>query len=357
MRTIRLTVRYALCMAVFVIVMHAPTSTTELLGQSLFAQQPQSTPTATTPQARSAVPAITPSPEARPDQGLSSDLEKIGTNVRPSVIWVTVFDSKGNLLRTESGFFISADGRFVTTAHATEGAVNAVAKTGDGGIYNVSGVLAASKESDLAILQADVKPRKLVRFLELNKDPDLPVGTGVVAVGSGLAGNEGSPREMTIAAQKADHLELTGPTPPSSVGCPLVNETGAVVGVVTSTGEKTAARSSTALETLLSRVAADTHARWLATAEASTTPKPTPKPRLVFAPTPSFPPGVSQGGVSGTGRFRLSFDSNGNVTNVQVIKSTGNPYFDQAAIKTFRQWKSAPSQGWSVTVPVTFQTR
>jgi|SRR5882724_3529820 len=357
MRTIRLTVRYALCMAVLVIVMDAPTSTTELLGQSLLAQQSQSTPTATTPQARSAVPATTPSPEAKAGQGLSSDLEKIGTNVRPSVIWVTVFDSKGNLLRTESGFFISADGRFVTTAHAIEGAVNAVAKTGDGGIFNVSGVLAASKEFDLAILQTDVKPRKLVRFLELNKDADLPVGTGVIVVGSALAGNDGTPHAMTIAAHDAEHSEIAGAIPPSSVGSPLVDETGGVVGVVTSAGEKSTARSAAALESLLSRVAADTHARWPATAEASATPKPTPKPRIVYAPAPSFPPGVSQGGVSGTGRFRLSFDPNGNVTNVQVIRSTGNPYFDQSAIKTFRQWKSTPGQGGSVTVPVTFQTR
>src|SRR6266700_3914271 len=197
MRTIRLTVRCALCMAVLMIVMHAPTSTTELLGQSLHAQQSQSTPTATTPQARSAVPAITPSPEAKAGQGLSSDLEKIGTNVRPSVIWVTVFDSKGNLLRTQSGFFISADGRFFTTARAIEGGVNAVAKTADGGIYNVSGILAASKELDLAVLQADVKPRKLLRFLDLNKNSNPSGGAGVVVVGSALAGSEGSARKMT----------------------------------------------------------------------------------------------------------------------------------------------------------------
>jgi len=341
-------------MAVLMIVMHAPTSTTELLGQSLLAQQSQSTPTATTPQARSAVPAITPSPEAKAGQGLSSDLEKIGTNVRPSVIWVTVFDSKGNLLRTESGFFISTDGRFVTTAHAIEGAVNAVAKTGDGGIYNVSGVLAASKEFDLAILQAEVKR---VPFVEPARNIDVRVGTGVLVVGSALAGNEGSAREMTIAAQEQHRIEMAGTTPVSAVGSPVVTENGEVVGVVIAAGEKTGARSFSAVESLLSRVAADTHARWPATAETQPTPKATPKPRLVYAPAPSFPPGVSQGGISGTGRFRLSFDPSGNVTNVQVIKSTGNPYFDQSAIKTFRQWKSAPSQGGSVTVPVTFQTR
>jgi len=341
-------------MAVLVIVMHAPTSTTELLGQSLLAQQSQSTPTATTPQARSAVPAITPSPEAKAGQGLSSDLEKIGTNVRPSVIWVTVFDSKGNLLRTESGFFISADGRFVTTAHAIEGAVNAVAKTGDGGIYNVSGVLAASKELDLAVLQAEVKR---VPFVEPARNIDVRVGTGVLVVGSALAGNEGSAREMTIAAQEQHRIEMAGTTPVSAVGSPVVTENGEVVGVVIAAGEKTGARSFSAVESLLSRVAADTHARWPATAETQPTPKATPKPRIVYAPAPAFPPGASQGGVSGTGRFRLSFDPNGNVTNVQVIKSTGNPYFDQSAIKTFRQWKSAPGQGGSVTVPVTFQTR
>jgi len=44
-------------------------------------------------------------------------------------------------------------------------------------------------------------------------------------------------------------------------------------------------------------------------------------------------------------RFHLSFDASGNVTNVQVVKSTGNPYFDQAAIKTLQQWKSAPAKG------------
>ena len=273
------------------------------------------------------------------------------------MIWVTVFDSKGNLLRTESGFFISADGRIVTTAHAIEGGVNAVAKTADGGIYNVSGILRASKELDLAVLQAEVKPTKLLRFLDLNKNDNPPVGVGVVVIGSALAGNDGNARQMTIAAQASDRLEITGATPGSSVGSPVVTENGEVVGVVTATGEKTTAHSTAALESFLSRVPTDVRPRWPATAEGTATPKPTPKPRIVYAPAPAFPPGASLPGASGTGRFRLTFDPNGNVTNIQVVKSTGSPYFDQAAMKTLRTWKSAPSHGWEVTVPVTFQTR
>ena len=353
MKQLRLIVRYALWLTVFASLTCVQKSTSQVV-RSPGPQSSSLQRKATATQSQSVVPSVTPSPEAKPGQPASSDLTKVETAVRPAVIWVTVFDAKGNLLRTESGFFISADGRVVTTARAIEGGVNAVAKTADGGIHNVTGILAASKELDLAILQADVKK---VPFLELNKNSNPQVGPNVVVVGSGLAGSDGSARQMTIAAQQPDRLEISGASSASSVGSPVVNETGEVIGVVTTSGEKTIAHPSATLESLSSRVAADTQARWPATAETRPTPKATPRPRLVYAPAPAFPPGVSQAGVSGTGRFHLSFDTSGNVTNVQVVKSTGNPYFDQAAIKTLQQWKSAPGQGWAVTVPVTFQTR
>ena len=136
-----------------------------------------------------------------------------------------------------------------------------------------------------------------------------------------------------------------------------VNENGDVVGIVTSAGEKTVARPVAALDSVLSRVKADTQARWAQMPGTSPTPHATPKPRLLFAPAPSFPPGQSLPGQGGTGRFRLTFDAQGNVTDIRLVASTGNPYFDQSAIKTLRQWKSAPSQGWQATVPVTFRTR
>ena len=328
-----------------------------LLDESLFAQQTQSPPPITnTAQSPAATP-VNQSPQATPAQTLSSELGNLEAKVRPSVIWVTTFDSKGNLLRTESGFFISADGRFVTTAHAVEGGVNAVAKTTDGGIYNVSGVLTVSKSSDLAVLKADVKPQKLLRFLDLNKTGELSTGARVAVVGSSLAGNEGTAREATITAHSSDRLEIAGATAASSIGSPVVNENGDVVGIVTSAGDKTIAHPIAALDSVLSRVTADSHARWPQTAESTPTPHATPKPRLLYAPAPSFPPGQSLPGQSGTGRFRLTFDEQGNVRDIRIVTSTGNPYFDQSAIKTLRQWKSAPSQGWQATVPVTFRTR
>ena len=331
--------------------------TTRGLAQSQSAQQTQPPPpiSSVTPSPTAAT-ATQPTPTS-PVQTPASPLGSLEAKVRPSVIWVTTFDSKGNLLRTESGFFISPDGRFVTTAHAVEGGVNAVAKTGDGGIYNVTGVLTVSKSADLAALKAEIKPQKLLRFLDLNKTGELSVGNRVVVVGSALAGNEGNARETTITAKSSDRLEIAGATAATSVGSPVVNENGDVIGVVTSAGEKTVARPVAALDGLLSRVTADTNARWPQVAQTSPTPHATPKPRLLYAPAPSFPPGQALPGQSGTGRFRLTFDPQGNVTDIRVVASTGNGSFDQAAIKTLRQWKSAPSQGWQATVPVTFRTR
>ena len=354
MSQVRFGFRYTFWITVFVTVGHAPN---QVLAGSLLAQQSQP-PLPITSTAQSPTTAtISQSPQAGAGQTPSSKIAELESKVRPSVIWVTAFDPKGNLLRTETGFFISADGRFITTAHAIEGAVNAVAKTVDGGIYNVSGIVAASKGSDISVSQAEVKPRKLLRFLDLNKAGELTTGARVAVVGSALAGNEGAAHETTITAQTSDRLEIADAIPASSVGSPVVNENGDVVGIVTSAGEKTVARSVAALDSVLSRITADTQARWPQLAQTSPTPRATPRPRLIYAPAPSFPPGQSLPGQSGTGRFRLTFDAAGNVTNIQIVSSTGNPYFDQAAIKTLRQWKSAPSQGWQVTVPVTFKTR
>src|SRR5207249_5299224 len=239
--------RYTLCVAVFAAVGCGRKSASQVVSES---PSRSMSPVITPARSPAVAPSTPPASEAKANQSPSSDLAKLEARLRPSVIWVTVFDAKGNLLRTQSGFFISPDGRFVTTERAIEGGINAVAKTADGGIYNVSGILVASKALDLAVLQADVKPRKLLRFLELHKDADLTVGTGVAVVGSGLAGSEGSPHEMTIAAQDSDHLEIAGTTPVSSIGAPVVDENGDVIGVVTSAGEKTIARSSAALDSL-----------------------------------------------------------------------------------------------------------
>jgi TonB family protein len=356
MKYLQLPLGYVLCLAFFATAGCKPKPKNQIVGEPP-AGQPTSSPVVSSPvQSPSLSPSSTQASQIKAEQSPSLELSRLENSVRPSVIWVTVFDSSGKLLRTQTGFFISADGRLVTTAHAIEGGINAVAKTADGGIYNVSGILAASTALDLAILQADVKQKP---FLVLNKNLNLPIGTPVGVVGSGLAGNEGSPREATISTQQSNRFEIGAAISPNAIGSPIVDANAEVVGVAVSAGEKATVRPSNSLESLLSQIASNATPRWPQTAQTSPSPspRPTPKPRLVYAPAPSFPPDASRPGVSGSGRFRLTFDARGNVRNVEIVQSTGNALFDQAATKTLRQWKCTPGQEWVATVPITFQSR
>jgi TonB family protein len=357
MRPFRLTLRCSLCLAIFATVGCGRKSTDQIVGESPAAQSPSAPTVSNSPQPITPSPTQTAQTEAghRP----TLDLSQLENSVRPAVFWITMFDSSGKLLRTETAFFVSGDGRFITTAHAIEGGINAVAKMGDGRIYNVTGVIAASTTLDLAVLQADAK---YVPFLTLNASPNLETGTRVGVVGSALAGSAEAARETTISTRQPDRLEIAATLPPDSAGSPVVDANGQVVGIIISGGEKATARPSNTAGSLLDRIASDAKPRWPETAQAVVTPTPsprsTPKPRLVYAPAPAFPSEVrSRPGSAWFGRFRLSFNARGNVTNVQVVQSTGNNFLDQSALSTLRQWKSAPGQEWAATVPVTFQSR
>jgi TonB family protein len=356
MRPFRLTLRCSLCLAIFATAGCGRKSTGQIVGELSAAQSPSVSTPVQSP-VSSASPKQAQSPQA--GQRPALDLSRLENSVQPAVFWITVFDSSGKLLRTETAFFISGEGRFITTAHAIEGGINAVAKMADGRIYDVSGVLAASTTVDLAVLQADVK---YVPFLTLNRNPNLEPDRRVVVVGCGLAGTDGAPRDVIISTRQSDRLEIAGPISSNSIGSPIVSENGEVVGVVISAGEKATVRLSNAVDSLLARIASDAKPRWPETAQAAVTPtpapRPTPKPRLVYAPAPAFPSEVrSRPGAAWSGRFRLNFNARGNVSNVQVVRSTGNIVLDQSALSTLRQWKSAPGGEWAATVPVTFQSR
>src|SRR5882724_10874050 len=298
MRLFRLTLECSLCLAVFATAGCGRKSNGQVLGESPAAQSPSPRGVSIPVQSSGLSPSPSQAPQSQTKQRPTLDLSRLENSVRPAVFWITVFDSYGKLLRTETAFFISSDGRFITTARAIEGGINAVAKTADGGIYNVSGILASSTTLDLAVLQADVKQKP---FLVLNKNVNLPIGTPVGVVGSGLAGGEGIPREATISTQQSDRFEIGAAISPNAIGSPIVDANAEVVGVAVSAGEKATVRPSNSLESLLSQIASNATPRWPQTAQTSPSPSPrptpTPKPRLVYAPAPSFPPDASRPGA------------------------------------------------------------
>jgi S1-C subfamily serine protease len=235
MKHLQLAIGYAVCLAFFAAPGCRLKAKSQIVGEPS-PDQPPSSPIIPSPTQQ---PSSSPSPsqplEIKAEKAQSLDLPKLASSVQPAVILVTVFDSSGKLVRTQTGFFISSDGRFVTTAEAIGDGINAVAKTADGGIYNVSGILAASATLNLAILQADVQR---ARFLTVNKNANLQVGTPVGVVGSGLAGSAGAPRQATISTLEPDHLEIAAAISSNSVGSPVIDTNGQLIGVIVSAGEK-----------------------------------------------------------------------------------------------------------------------
>ena len=338
-------------------------------------------PTATPPPAGATTPA--PSPIATPQLAQASatpppnqasllEFRKIASKISPAVISLTVFDSSGKLLRSGTGFFVSADGRLITNWKTVDGASNAVAKSADGKIRNISGVLASSDALDLAVLKADTKVG--VPFLRLSKTSAAQAGSPVAVFGSPLAHRDQPLAAATISEQRTDkdQLQISASLSNEAVGGPVIDQNGEVAGVVTSAHEQGApektVRPSSAIDSLLARTKSGMAGRWgVATNESplpelSPSPQPTPKTpvenrkmKLVYTPSPKYPTEARLSRVSGSGRFRIVFDASGQARNVETVQSTGQHLLDQAAFSALRQWKAEPGREGSVVVPITFQ--
>ena len=320
----------------------------------------------------------------------SAELRAAAQRIAPAVIVVSLFDDSGKLLRTVPGVFISADGRFVTSRHFVQDAAHGVAKTSNGGIYNVSGTMTDSAALDVAVLRADVK--KNVAFLASSKAAAVTPGTRAAVVASPLTRAAQPLIEATVAAKKSDEngewLELTPAPTNELVGAPAINEKGELLGIVTprgQTGTGNVVRSAAALDLLLAKIEEGAAPRWAIgnssatsaeeeadespgdedespTPTATGTPRPTPavarlgKPQIIYNPTPQYPR-YSYFHEKGSGTFRVNFSTNGQARSVQIVRSTGSATLDNVTIEALRKWKSTPGQEWNVTVPVTFDRR
>jgi TonB family protein len=278
------------------------------------------------------------------------------------VVQVSVFDALGKLARTGTGFFISDDGKFVANRSLVEGGVNAIATTADDKIYNVTGVLAESPELGVAVLKAEAKQ---VPFLPLNNVATPDTGAAITVVGSPLARRDGTITDTKIAARRSDEkgewFDAAVPLPNEITGAPVVTENGAIVGVVSSDRGKNPPANSvlslTSLQSFLAKVEPSAIPRWAAT--PAPTPKIVRKGKIIFNPAPVYPSDAPRGAnvATGVGNYRIIFDATGRAKNVQVLRSSGAPILDRAAVTALQQWKSDPGPEWTVVVPISFQAR
>jgi TonB family protein len=305
----------------------------------------------------------------------TTNFTEVAQQIGNAVVIVTVFNEGGHLSANGHGFFVSDDGKFVADRSVMADGVNAVAKAANGAIYNVSGALAQMPAQNLVLFKADAAH---VSFITPSSSAIPEIGGDVAVVLSPVERAHQLVLEEKINAhftdQAGEWFDVTPALPKAATGAPVVNRRGELVGIVTLRGDSNNAcviRSANSANALLAQIPPNMIANWQTPTRPSSSPtapsfatkSPTPVKipvrgsKLLFAPSPQYPQEIrrSHSSVRGSGSFRIVFDSQGNATSVQTVRSTGNPLLDEAAVSALHAWRAQPGQGWSLVVPITFQ--
>jgi len=166
----------------------------------------------------------------------SGSLPDLVRRVKPSVVSVLTYDTKGEPLISGTGFFIRP-GEVVTNMHVIKGAQRVEIHTleGKGRTYPVTGALAIDEEADLALLKVDL-PEEKSRVLPLSTT--LPEeGEQIFLIGNPLR-LEGSVSDGIVSAVRevpdvGRIIQVTAPVSHGNSGSPLFNMRGQVIGIVT----------------------------------------------------------------------------------------------------------------------------
>jgi len=168
-------------------------------------------------------------------------IANLAARVIPGVVSISVSASAGS--GTGSGFFLSSDGYVLTNNHVVEaaetrGTISVAISTGK---KYTAKIVGRDSSYDLAVLKIDVTGAPT---LQLGDSEKVAVGDAVIAIGSplGLAGTVTSGiisaknRPVTTGSDSGESsfinaLQTDAAINPGNSGGPLVDATGAVVGV------------------------------------------------------------------------------------------------------------------------------
>ena len=77
-----------------------------------------------------------------------------------------------------------------------------------------------------------------------------------------------------------------------------------------------------------------------------------------FAPLPGYPPGAEARHLEGNGMFLLHLRSDGSVSRVDIVQSTGHRELDEVCISVYGLWRfrtDFAAKTHEVKIPVTFK--
>jgi S1-C subfamily serine protease len=193
------------------------------------------------------VPAVERDVDGRPvatfaSAGSPNGFAVAAQHVQPSCAVLVARDAHGTQISL--GVVFRSDGMVLTTAHTVDGAQTITASLGSKQKVPAH-LVALDRGSDLAVVKlvgAGFVPAALGSALDLQiGDPVIAVGPDAEGDGCDVSGNQsfviGVGQTLNAyGASIPDQLQVTTSAPPTTVGGPLVDQTGTVVGIATATG-------------------------------------------------------------------------------------------------------------------------
>jgi len=173
---------------------------------------------------------------ALPARAEGQSLPELIRRVKPSVVSVITYNSKGEVALTGSGFFVRP-GQVLTNLHVVEGAHRAEIRTfeGKGKTYAVAGLSSVDEDGDLAILSVEMPAERTNVVETAAAVPE--EGERIFVIGNPLR-LEGSVADGIVSAVRevpalGRIVQITAPISHGNSGSPVFNMRGEVVGIVT----------------------------------------------------------------------------------------------------------------------------
>ncbi len=171
------------------------------------------------------------------DKQPEAEQDKAAKLPAQSVLFLELYDKRGNMVGTGSGFLIKDGVTLVTNFHVINGVYRIRAYTADGEDYTrADEVLAFDRDLDLAILRCEDDLG--CRPIPLGDSDKVEQGDKVVAIGYPL-GQANTLSDGVVSALYRDNgvdiILTTAPISSGSSGGVLLNEDGNAIGVTTAT--------------------------------------------------------------------------------------------------------------------------
>ena len=158
---------------------------------------------------------------------------------KDAVIQVSSFDKAGNIFKTATGFFISEDGKFVTSYDILEGAydLSIIRESDISEIHNIT-ILGIDKENNLAILKAS-SPTDY--YLEVS-NYSLSIGDTIFTISSpgGYADtfSSGIISHLDRYIDGKPHIQFNSTSIDVNNGAPLMDRDAKVIGIIVKSQSK-----------------------------------------------------------------------------------------------------------------------